>query len=178
GRVGRAADIGAWALPLPTLDPQIIARSARALEAYGPDFRYSHFWVAGGAARAIALSGLVVGAFGLAKLPPARALARRLRPAGSGPSPRQRAEGWFRVRFVGIAGDETTGEGRRIVAEVRGGDPGYGETSKILAESALCLASDDLPETAGQVTTAVAMGNALLARLERAGMTFRVVERT
>ena len=39
----------------------------------------------------------------------------------------------------------------------------------MLAESALCLAADDLPETAGQVTTAVAMGDALRERLQRAG---------
>jgi hypothetical protein len=46
----------------------------------------------------------------------------------------------------------------------------------MLAESALCLATDPLPETAGQVTTAVAMGDALRPRLERAGITFRVVK--
>jgi short subunit dehydrogenase-like uncharacterized protein len=46
----------------------------------------------------------------------------------------------------------------------------------MLAESGLCLAFDDLPETAGQVTTATAMGEALEARLRAAGMEFRVVE--
>ena len=45
----------------------------------------------------------------------------------------------------------------------------------MLGESALCLALDDLPETAGQVTTAQAMGDALIARLDAAGITFRVV---
>ena len=55
------------------------------------------------------------------------------------------------------------------MTEVAGGDPGYGETAKMLAESALCLAHDDLPPTAGQVTTAVAMGDALIERLQRAG---------
>ncbi|MER6919786.1 saccharopine dehydrogenase NADP-binding domain-containing protein, partial [Streptomyces spiralis] len=38
-----AGEIGAWALPLPTIDPQIVVRSARALERYGPDFRYRHY---------------------------------------------------------------------------------------------------------------------------------------
>ena len=57
-----------------------------------------------------------------------------------------------------------------------GGDPGYTETSKMLAESGLCLAFDDLPATAGQVTTAVAMGDALLERLRAAGLSFRVLE--
>jgi short subunit dehydrogenase-like uncharacterized protein len=58
---------------------------------------------------------------------------------------------------------------------VAGGDPGYGETARMLAESALCLLRDDVPETSGQVTTAVAMGDALRRRLQRAGMSFRVV---
>jgi short subunit dehydrogenase-like uncharacterized protein len=61
---------------------------------------------------------------------------------------------------------------------VSGGDPGYGETSKLLAEAALCLAHDSLPPTAGQVTPAAAMGDALLARLQAAGIEFRVLEPT
>jgi short subunit dehydrogenase-like uncharacterized protein len=73
------------------------------------------------------------------------------------------------VRFVGEGG------GRRVLTEVAGGDPGYDETAKMFAESALCLALDDLPPTAGQVTTAVAMGDALLDRLRAAGLAFRVV---
>ena len=58
---------------------------------------------------------------------------------------------------------------------VSGGDPGYGETSKMLAESALCLAFDDNPPTSGQVTTAQAMGDNLLARLRNQGLSFEVV---
>ncbi|NEB81867.1 saccharopine dehydrogenase, partial [Streptomyces sp. SID14478] len=38
-----AKEVGAWALPLPTIDPQVVQRSARALERYGPDFRYRHY---------------------------------------------------------------------------------------------------------------------------------------
>ncbi len=71
------------------------------------------------------------------------------------------------MRFVGEGG------GRRVFTEVAGGDPGYGETT-MFAQSALSLAFDDLPETAGQVTTAVAMGDALIERLRGAGITFRV----
>jgi short subunit dehydrogenase-like uncharacterized protein len=73
------------------------------------------------------------------------------------------------VRFVGEGG------GRRVLTEVRGGDPGYTETAKMLAESALCLAFDDNPPTAGQVTTATAMGERLTERLVRAGLVFRVL---
>jgi short subunit dehydrogenase-like uncharacterized protein len=59
-----------------------------------------------------------------------------------------------------------------VITEVSGGDPGYDETAKMLAESALCLAHDDLPPTSGQVTTAEAMGDALLNRLINAGIRF------
>jgi short subunit dehydrogenase-like uncharacterized protein len=45
----------------------------------------------------------------------------------------------------------------------------------MLAETAMCLAFDELPATAGQVTTAAAMGDALLARLQKAGISFEVL---
>lgn len=73
------------------------------------------------------------------------------------------------MRFVASGGDT------RLITEVSGGDPGYEETAKMLAESALSLAFDELPETAGQVTTAVAMGDALRTRLQEAGIAFGVV---
>ena len=89
---------------------------------------------------------------------------------GTGMSEEVRAKSWFKITFIGEGG------GKRVVTEVSGGDPGYSETSKMLAESALCLAFDGLPESAGQVTTATAMGDALLARLQAAGIGFQVVE--
>ena len=46
----------------------------------------------------------------------------------------------------------------------------------MLAESALCLAFDDNPKTAGQVTTAQAMGDHLMARLQKAGIRFEVID--
>jgi short subunit dehydrogenase-like uncharacterized protein len=163
-----AKEVGAWALPLPTIDPQIVRRSAKALERYGPDFRYRHY----AAVRHLPVAVGGVAAMGslvtAAQLPPARRwLSDRLRP-GEGPGPEKRAKSWFSVRFVGEGG------GRRVFTEVAGGDPGYGETAKMFAESALSLAFDDLPPTAGQVTTAVAMGDALTERLRRAGIRFRV----
>ncbi|HET6987946.1 MAG TPA: saccharopine dehydrogenase NADP-binding domain-containing protein [Kribbella sp.] len=164
GRIHRQQ--GFWAVPLPTIDPQIVGYSARLLDTYGPDFRYSHFMamkrlpmVAGG----IGTVGFLVTA---AQVPPLRnALLSRLKP-GDGPSPERRAKSWFNVRFVGRGG------GKQVITEVAGGDPGYDETAKMLGESALCLALDDLPKTAGQTTTAAAMGPALRRRLMTAGMTF------
>ncbi|MEV7611759.1 saccharopine dehydrogenase NADP-binding domain-containing protein [Streptomyces sp. NPDC089799] len=163
-------ETGTWALPLPTLDPRIVTRSAAALERYGPDFRYRHY--ASVAHLPVALGGVAaVGTVAaLAQVPPARRwLMSRWEP-GQGPDAERRARSWFRVRFVGEGG------GRRVFTEVSGGDPGYGETAKMLAESVLCLAHDDLPTTAGQLTTAVAMGDALLDRLQRAGIRFRVAD--
>jgi short subunit dehydrogenase-like uncharacterized protein len=170
GTPGRDPDTGMWLLPFASLDPQVVERSARALDVYGPDFDYRHYLAVPSAVKVAGLVAGVSGLFALAQLPPTRRAVLRLRPAGTGPSPERRARSWFRVRFVG------EGVGQRVVTEVSGGDPGYGETAKMLAESALSLRYDDLPETAGQVTTAVAMGDALRARLERAGLRFEVVE--
>ncbi|GAA3177089.1 saccharopine dehydrogenase NADP-binding domain-containing protein [Streptomyces virens] len=163
-----APEVGAWALPLPTVDAQIVRRSARTLDRYGPDFRYRHY--AAVRRLPVGVGGVAaVGALVTAAQLPAlrRRLSDRLRP-GDGPSAEKRARSWFSVRFVGEGG------GRRVYTEVSGGDPGYDETAKMLAEGALCLAFDDLPPTAGQVTTAVAMGDALIERLRAAGIRFRV----
>lgn len=169
-RIRRDEDLGGWIVPLPTVDPQIVRRSARALERYGPDFTYGHYMIARKARTIAALGTGLPALFLLAQLPPTRKLLLKARTQGEGPSAAVRAKSWFKVRFVG------TGGGQRVVTEVSGGDPGYDETAKMLAESGLCLAFDDLPETAGQVTTAQAMGDALLARLQAAGIDFRVVE--
>ncbi|MEV0454883.1 saccharopine dehydrogenase family protein [Catellatospora methionotrophica] len=167
-RVHPGSGLRGWAVPLPTIDPQLVGRSATALERYGPDFTYTHSAVVRRLPVALAaLAGAAV-LFVLAQLGPVRRWLMRRLPGGQGPGPTQREKNWFSVRFVGEGG------GRRVVTEVSGGDPGYGETAKMLAESALCLAFDELPPTSGQVTTAVAMGDALTARLVAAGLKFEV----
>lgn len=95
-----------------------------------------------------------------------------MRQSGEGPSREQRAKNWFEVTFVAEAA------GRRLVTRVGGGDPGYDETAKMCAESALCLAQDGdrLPERWGVLTPAAAMGDALLERLVRAGLCFETLE--
>ncbi|MCK1797289.1 saccharopine dehydrogenase NADP-binding domain-containing protein [Streptomyces sp. XM4193] len=168
GRIRRAKGMPAWAVPLPTIDPQIVGRSAAQLERYGPDFEYRH---AAAVRRLPVVAGGVLGVAGIAlaaQIPPARRkLGAKLAP-GDGPSESRRARSWFSVRFT------ATGGGQTVRTEVSGGDPGYGETAKMLAESALCLAFDELPHTSGQVTTAVAMGEPLIERLRAAGIVFRV----
>ena len=162
--------LGAWALPLPTIDPQVVKRSAGALERYGPDFSYGHYAAIKQLPAAVGALGSLGAMFALAQLPPTRSWLLGRMKSGDGPSPERRERSWFKVRFVGEGG------GRRLVTEVAGGDPGYGETAKMLAESALCLATDNLPQTSGQVTTAVAMGDVLIERLRRQGITFEVLE--
>ncbi|MFD9791004.1 saccharopine dehydrogenase family protein [Streptomyces sp. NPDC059070] len=163
-------ETGAWALPLPVLDPVVVARSATANARYGPDFRYRHF----AAVRRLPMAlGAVAGAglaFGAAQLPPVRNWVIGRYEPGNGPDEERRARSWFSLRFVGEGG------GRRVFTEVSGGDPGYGETAKILAEGALSLAFDELPGLAGQLTTVTAMGDALLPRLRAAGLRFRVAD--
>jgi short subunit dehydrogenase-like uncharacterized protein len=157
-------------VPFPTIDPQNVLRSARALERYGPDFTYEHYLVVkhlplvGGLALGAGLGVL------LTQLGPTRDLLLKLKDPGEGPSPEQRARAWFRVRI------EAEGGGERLATEVSGGDPGYGETSKMLGESALCLARDELAERAGQLTPAVAMGQALIDRVVAAGIKFTLVD--
>ncbi|MFE9840469.1 saccharopine dehydrogenase family protein [Streptomyces goshikiensis] len=163
-------ETGTWALPLPVLDPRIVARSAAALDRYGPDFRYRHYASVQHLPMALGGTAALGATAAVAQLPPARRwLMSRWEP-GRGPDAARRARSWFTVRFVGEGG------GRRVFTEVSGGDPGYGETAKMLAESALCLAYDSLPDRAGQLTTAVAMGDALLDRLQKAGIRFRVAD--
>lgn len=169
-RIRRDAARGGWAVPLPTIDGAVIRRSAAALDRYGPDFTYGHNMVAKHLATVGAIAAGVGTAGALAQLPPTRKLLLKLKAPGEGPSEAERERSWFKVVFVGEGG------GKRVVTEVSGGDPGYGETSKMLAESGLCLAFDELPDRAGQLTTAAAMGDALLDRLQKAGIRFQVTE--
>ena len=76
--------------------------------------------------------------------------------------------------------DATTESGRRYRAVAAGkGDPGYAATAVMLGESALALAldGDRLPDRAGSLTPATAMGDVLVERLRAAGHTYEVTER-
>ena len=170
GKIGRGARGEDWGLPIPTIDPQIVLRSARSLDRYGPDFSYSHFahfkklymmagTIAGGA---VLLAG--------SQLPPTRKLLLKLRGPGDGPTEEKRAKSWFKLLLIAKGGD------KHVTTQVSGGDPGYTETAKMLSESAMCLAFDKLPKVSGQTTTAVAMGDALIKRLQKAGITFEVLD--
>ncbi len=167
-RISFQKEIGAWAVPMPTIDPLVVRRSARLLPAYGPDFQYGHYMAI---RRLPTVLGILAGVgcmFALAQLGPTRKLLLKLRAQGDGPDQATREKSWFKVTLLGEAGRH------KVRCEVRGGDPGYGETSKMLAESALALVfdRDRLPACYGVVPTAAAMGDVLLERLRATGITF------
>lgn len=169
-RVGRSDDPRGIALPMPTIDPEVVLRSAALLPSYGPDFRYAHHLVVPGPLQAAVLGGGVGAAAVLARLPGGRGLLDRLVPAqGEGPAPGRRARSWFRTTVHAQAAG-----GARSRAEVSGGDPGYDETARMLGETALGLLDDEVSHETGVVTPAVALGDALRARLVSQGQVHEV----
>src|SRR3546814_5624782 len=85
------------------------------------------------------MTGGVAAIAAAAQFKPTRERLLKIRGSGDGPSAAQRAKSWFKVNFLGEGG------GKSVRCEVSGGDPGYTETAKMLAESALSLAFDKLP---------------------------------
>lgn len=169
-------DAGKWVAPfiMAAINARNVHRSNMLMDyAYGEDFRYSEMMAAPNAPAAFAIAGGMGAGAGALLFPPTRALLKNtvLPKPGDGPSERQRETGFYKILFVA-----KTGEGETVKAIVRGDrDPGYGSTSKMIAESALCLAFDvSREETPGGVwTAAAAMGDKLIARLEEnAGLTF------
>lgn len=161
---------GRWALLMPTIDPEVVRHSARVRGDYGHTFAYGHYLVAPNPVTLAALAAGVGGLFTLAQFGPTRRWLLSRRDPGAGPTPEQREKGWFNMFVTASAGGIT------VLAKMSGGDPGYGDTAKMLAEAALCLALDGerLPAAAGVITPASAMGDALFPRLERAGLQMQV----
>lgn len=170
-KVQRSPELQRWSSPLPTIDGTLVLRSATGLDRYGPDFTYSHNVLHPSLFVMIAATIFFGTIAILAKFPPLLALMLKgAKASGEGPTSEQMAKSWFKVEFIAKCA------GKTVRTEVSGGDPGYVETSKMLAESGMCLAQDRdvLAPKAGVLTPAEAMGEHLLARLQRAGLTFRV----
>jgi len=94
-----------------------------------------------------------------------------VRKPGEGPSKEERENGLYDLLYVAIAPD-----GRQVRASVKGDrDPGYGSTSKMIAECAICLLRDAPEVKPGFWTPGAAMGERLIKRLvDHAGLSFRV----
>jgi short subunit dehydrogenase-like uncharacterized protein len=169
-RIQFEPSLSVYKVPMPTIDPQVVRRSARLLPEYGPQFRYGHYV---GVKKLASVAGLLAGVssmFVLAQFPPTRELLLKFKDPGQGPSEEERKNAFFKVTFLARGGEQ------QVRCEVRGGDPGYTETAKMLSESALCLAfdGDRLPSIYGVVPPAAAFGNTLIERLRAAGITFAV----
>lgn len=172
-------DIDAWAAPfiMASINTKNVHRSnALAGYPYGRDFTYSEMMMTGsgakGRARARGATNQARMQTALLGFGPTRALLKTfaLPKPGQGPNKEQRETGMFDVLYVG-----TTADGRSLRAGVTGDkDPGYGSTSKMLAEAALTLNDTSRQTTPGGIwTPAAAMGDALIARLQdKAGLTF------
>lgn len=152
-----------------------VVRRSNALSnySYGKDFRYDEATLSGkgfkgkmrGILAAIPLMFMTAKPKSVLK-----SIANKLLPKpGEGPNKEQRENGFYNLRFY-----VTLEDGSSAMAKVTGDkDPGYGSTSKMLGETAVCLAVDELPKISGVLTPSVAMGDALLQRLEQSsGLTF------
>jgi short subunit dehydrogenase-like uncharacterized protein len=176
-------DLRRWTAPwvMAPINTRVVRRSNMLLGyPWGRDFRYSEVsgmpaglkGLAGGLALSVGLGAFVT----LAALPPTRAVLRRFLPKpGQGPSREQREKGFFKVRLLGFGEHALGSAPRKLLGLVAGAsDPGYGETVKMLSESAVCLATDRLATGGGVLTPASSMGTTLLERLRASGMTWEV----
>jgi len=171
-------DLGMWVGPfvMAAINTRVVRRSNALMGyPYGRRFRYSEEMSFGAGPKGAIRAGTVAAAVGAfvtgASIKPIRTLLQKtvLPDPGEGPSREDRERGFFVVRLIGktAAGDELRG---RVEGQ---NDPGYGETAKMLGESALCLARDDIAAPGGIRTPASTMGLTLIERLRDAGMVFR-----
>ncbi len=175
------ADFDTWVGPfvMAAVDTRVVRRTNALLDfAYGEEFRYDEATLLGpgpaGWLKAAGLSGALGGALAAGTVGPLRGLLRRFVPEpGEGPSKAVREKGYFDIRLFG---EHPEDRGKSLRARVTGDrDPGYGSTAKMLGESAVCLAQDDLPVGGGLWTPASALGGPLLERLRaNAGLTFDI----
>jgi len=172
--------IDSWTAPfiMAIINMRIVRRSNALMDyPYGKDFSYAESMLTGhGSVGWLKSAGMVAGLGGFI-LASSFSLSRSLiidklipKP-GEGPGKSERENGFFNLILIGQMED-----GRLIRARVVGDrDPGYGSTSKMLSEAAVCLAKDDIPVGGGFWTTASAMGGLLRKRMiDNAGLTFTI----
>lgn len=173
-----------WLAPfvMASINTRIVHRSNQLLSyEYGREFKYDEaMWMQDGTKGKLMSYGLSAGLLGFASAmmfkPSRELLSKHVLPkSGSGPSKSEQENGFFDIRFFGTTTKQDT-----ISTKVTGDrDPGYGSTSRMLTQSALCLAQDiSQDEVAGGFwTPASAMGDKLMQRLEDyAGLSFEVVD--
>lgn len=174
-------EAGAWTAPfvMASINTRIVRRTNALLDyPYGRDFRYREATSTGNGfggwlKAATMTAGLSAFMFACSSDFLRTHLVGRMVPApGQGPTREQRESGFFDLRLFG-----RTAKGDRLRVRVTGDrDPGYGSTCKMLSESALCLAFDELEPGGGFFTPASAMATPLIERLvSRAGLSFEIL---
>jgi short subunit dehydrogenase-like uncharacterized protein len=160
-------DLQAWVTPffMANINTRNVHRSNMLMGfPYGRDFVYDEMQITGPGEEGEALARRILAASN-------KMATSAIPKPGEGPSKEERETGYYDLLFVGIAPD-----GWQVRASVKGDrDPGYGSTSKMISECAICLLRDtpDLP--AGFWTPGAAMQHKLIKRLvDHAGLTFAV----
>jgi short subunit dehydrogenase-like uncharacterized protein len=176
-------EFGQWTAPflMAGVNTRVVRRSAALLSTvYGPGFRYEESMLTGrhltGWMRALGVAAGMTVVMGAMIIGPVRRLVTRWLPQpGDGPTPEEQKNGYWNFRF--FARPPKVPGARPLRARLKGDrDPGYGSTSKMLAESAVCLALDPMEAGGGFHTPASAMGEALIDRLQKhAGVTFELM---
>ncbi len=172
-------DFDMWTAPflMAGINTRIVRRSHALMGLpWGEGFCYSEVMTTGkgakGFARAATIAGGVAGFLGLIAFPVTRPIVEKRLPApGEGPDKEARENGFFKTRLIAL------GDGHEVRGLVEGfQDPGYGATSIMLSEAALCLALEgpELRSEGGVTTPTVAMGMRLVERLRDAGMKFEI----
>ncbi|CAB4950081.1 unannotated protein [freshwater metagenome] len=180
--VSRDPETGAFLAPfvMGLVNTRVVRRSnALTGYAYGRGLRYRELMRGGsgplGAVKAASIVAGLAGLVGGMSFGPTRKVLDRVLPApGDGPSEEQREKGFFRIDVT-----TRTSTGRRFRCRIAAkGDPGYKATAVMLGEAGLCLAHDGdrLPDVAGVLTPATAMGGVLTDRLRAAGHSYDVSE--
>ncbi len=162
-------DVGQWAAPfvMASINTRNVHRSNMLLDfPYGKDFVYDEMILTGPGEQGEANAKRVIAAVNAERM----GASNGPKP-GEGPSKQERENGMYDLLFVAIAPD-----GRQVRIAVRGDrDPGYGSTSKMIAECAICLLRDTPQVPGGIWTPGAAMGDKLIKRLvDHAGLTFEV----
>src|SRR6202790_641289 len=158
-------DLDSWTAPfaMATINTRNVHRSNMLTGfSYGKEFVYDEMMLTGPGEKGEAAARRMVAASN------AERMGGGGRKPGEGPSKEERETGLYDLLFVGFAPD-----GRQVRVAVRGDrDPGYGSTSKMIAECAICLR--DMPDVKGGIwTPGAAMGHRLIKRLvDHAGITF------
>jgi short subunit dehydrogenase-like uncharacterized protein len=164
-----------WTGPfvMAAINTKVVRRShALAGLPYGADFRYDESQLCASRAKALLSAGGLGAVMAGTFFSPTRALLKKVLPdPGEGPNETTRNNGFFEFWAHG-----TDGENRLRVKVAGQRDPGYGATSRMLAQAGLCLARDELSVGGGIWTTASALGDPLLARLPQVDIHFSVVE--